>query len=247
MNCTFTDNAAFYGAGLTVGGGGTATTTNCIFWGNSTDQIALDTLNSAGGTLKVNYCDIQGGENSVNVIDPSISTFNWGIENIDEDPIFENSGNGNYHLKNSSPCIGAAIDSIMINGTMCHCPLIDIEGLPRPYPVGTMPDMGAYEYQFPVDVEENETAQPTEFSLSQNYPNPFNPITTIQYQIPKRSNVSLKVYDIIGNEIAELVNEEQEVGYYDAEFNAARLSSGVYFYRLQAVDFIQTRKMILLK
>jgi hypothetical protein len=88
---------------------------------------------------------------------------------------------------------------------------------------------------------------PTEFSLSQNYPNPFNPVTTIKYQIPHRSRVSLKIYDILGSEIVELVNEEQEVGYYNAEFNAAKLSSGVYFYRLQSGDFVQTRKMILLK
>ena len=94
---------------------------------------------------------------------------------------------------------------------------------------------------------EDIQAIPTEYVLNQNFPNPFNPVTTIKYQIPHRSNVSLKIYDIIGNEIAELVNEEQEVGYYNAEFNAAKLSSGVYFYRLQAGDFVQTRKMILLK
>ncbi|MFO7524856.1 MAG: LamG-like jellyroll fold domain-containing protein, partial [Ignavibacteriaceae bacterium] len=89
------------------------------------------------------------------------------------------------------------------------------------------------------------------YTLSQNYPNPFNPVTTIKYQIPHRSNVLLKVYDIIGNEIAELVNEEQEAGFYNIDFNAARLSSGVYFYRLSAAggegDFIQTKKLILLK
>ena len=62
MNCTFVNNSAEYGAGLTVGSGGTATLTNCIFWGNSTDQIALDTYNDNGGTLFVNYCDIQDGE-----------------------------------------------------------------------------------------------------------------------------------------------------------------------------------------
>jgi len=74
MNCTFADNSASYGAGLTVGYGGAATTTNCIFWGNSEDQIALDTYNNLGGTITINYCDVQGGENSVNIVDPSLST-----------------------------------------------------------------------------------------------------------------------------------------------------------------------------
>ncbi len=87
----------------------------------------------------------------------------------------------------------------------------------------------------------------TDFIVEQNFPNPFNPATTIKYQIPQRTNVSLKIYDTIGNEIAELVNEEQEVGYYNFEFNAAKLSSGIYFYRLQAGSFIETKKMVLIK
>ena len=109
------------------------------------------------------------------------------------------------------------------------------------------PDIGADEFDGIVVSVKDEKVLPTEFTLGQNYPNPFNPITTINYQIPHRSNVSLKIYDIIGNEVADLVNEEQEVGFYNIDFNAARHSSGVYFYRLQARDFVQTRKMILLK
>ena len=95
--------------------------------------------------------------------------------------------------------------------------------------------------------EEKTTEVPTKFLLSQNYPNPFNPVTTIKYQIPHRSNVSLKVYDILGNKIADLVNEEKSSGVYEANWNAANLSSGVYFYQLKAGDFITTKKMILMK
>ena len=108
-------------------------------------------------------------------------------------------------------------------------------------------DIGADEFDGIILGVDEETILPIEFSVAQNYPNPFNPVTTIKYLIPHRSNVSLKIYDIIGNEIAELVNEEQEVGYYNAEFNASKFSSGVYFYQLQAGDFIQTKKMLLLK
>lgn len=88
---------------------------------------------------------------------------------------------------------------------------------------------------------------PTAFSLQQNYPNPFNPGTKIIYSIPQASFVTLKIYDILGNEVATLVNEEKSLGNYEAEFNAANLSAGIYFYKLQAGDFVQTKKMILLK
>ena len=92
------------------------------------------------------------------------------------------------------------------------------------------------------------------YCLSQNYPNPFNPTTKIKYQIPDLpagrqglSFATIKVYDVLGNEVTILVNEEKQPGNYEVEFNGSRLPSGVYFYRIQAGDFIQTKKMILLK
>jgi hypothetical protein len=86
-----------------------------------------------------------------------------------------------------------------------------------------------------------------EFMLRQNYPNPFNPSTTIKYQVPELSFVTLKVYDVLGSEIITLVNEEKPVGIYEVEFDASQLTSGIYFYRLKANDFTQVKKMILLK
>lgn len=83
--------------------------------------------------------------------------------------------------------------------------------------------------------------------LSQNYPNPFNPNTVINFEIPKQSNVLLKVYDLLGNEIATLLNEEKVAGSYNVDFDATALSNGVYFYRLQAGSFVETKKMTLLK
>jgi hypothetical protein len=88
---------------------------------------------------------------------------------------------------------------------------------------------------------------PVGFALSQNYPNPFNPSTSIQYAVISRQFVSLKVYDILGNEIATLVNEEKPSGIYEVEFSASSLTSGVYFYQLRADNFIETKKMILIK
>jgi photosystem II stability/assembly factor-like uncharacterized protein len=88
---------------------------------------------------------------------------------------------------------------------------------------------------------------PTEFIISQNYPNPFNPSTTFRYSIPTQSKVVIKVYDILGNEIATLIDEEKPVGTYELTWNAANLSSGIYFYQLKAGDYVIAKKMILLK
>jgi hypothetical protein len=88
---------------------------------------------------------------------------------------------------------------------------------------------------------------PTLYFLSQNYPNPFNPVTTVNYQIPELSFVTLKVYDVLGNEVAALVNEEKPIGNYVVEFSANNLPTGIYFYRLQAGSFVETKKMVLMK
>jgi|GEM_PF-1654791 len=103
---------------------------------------------------------------------------------------------------------------------------------------------GTFEYS---DIVEVEVGPPTKFSLEQNYPNPFNPSTSIQYTVSKRQFVTLKVYDVLGNEIATLVNEEKAAGNYAVEFDGSTLTSGIYFYKLQAGIFIETKKMLMLK
>ena len=85
------------------------------------------------------------------------------------------------------------------------------------------------------------------FELSQNYPNPFNPSTKINYTNPERGNVSLRVFNLLGREVAELLNDEKAAGKYEIEFKAPNLPSGIYFYQLKSGDYIQTRKMILMK
>ena len=85
------------------------------------------------------------------------------------------------------------------------------------------------------------------FRLSQNYPNPFNPTTTIRYAIPQKSNITIKVYDILGKEITTLVNEEKSIGNHEVNFNGTNLSSGIYFYRMTSGSFTETKKLILFK
>jgi hypothetical protein len=95
-------------------------------------------------------------------------------------------------------------------------------------------------------VNQNKST-PSKFELLQNYPNPFNPSTTIKYQIPQAGMVTIKVYNILGQEVATLVNEMKNSGSYEVNFNANNLASGTYVYRLQAGAFVQTKKMLLLK
>ena len=104
----------------------------------------------------------------------------------------------------------------------------------------------AYGCDGPVGVEEDEVV-PETYSLSQNYPNPFNPSTTIKYSIPNASFVKIKVFNTIGQEMATLINEEQSAGIYEVKFDASKLTSGIYFYRIEAGNFIETKKMILIK
>ena len=88
---------------------------------------------------------------------------------------------------------------------------------------------------------------PKDFELNQNYPNPFNPTTIINYSVPNTNMVTIKVYDQLGKQVATLVNEEKPAGNYFVNFNASKLSSGVYFYRMQAGSFVETKKLILMK
>jgi hypothetical protein len=102
-------------------------------------------------------------------------------------------------------------------------------------------------YSNPSADVELENNNPNRFSLTQNYPNPFNPTTTIKYKIPEISFVTIKVYDVLGNEVATLVNEEKPAGSYEIEFEGISLTSGIYFYKIKAGDFIETKKMIMIK
>ena len=96
-------------------------------------------------------------------------------------------------------------------------------------------------------INKNGTTDPQKFTLSQNYPNPFNPVTVINYQLPKTSDVKLSIYDALGQEVKILVNKSQNAGNHSIEWNAGAFPSGVYFYRLEAGSFVSNKKMILIK
>lgn len=98
-----------------------------------------------------------------------------------------------------------------------------------------------------VGIEDETLEIPKKFALYQNYPNPFNPITTIRYDVPKLAQVSIKVYDIVGREVAQLVNTQQSPGTYSVVWDAANYASGLYYYRIEAADFVSVKKLILVK
>jgi hypothetical protein len=115
-------------------------------------------------------------------------------------------------------------------------------------PTSGVINIDGYDWNTPFSTDvEQISGLPQDFSLSQNYPNPFNPSTKIEYSIPEASFVHLKVYDVLGNEVVELVNEEQSAGTYRADFTADNLASGLYIAKLQAGSYTKTIKMSLLK
>lgn len=103
---------------------------------------------------------------------------------------------------------------------------------------------GSFKY---INIVNVDIATPAKFELSQNYPNPFNPSTTIRYQLPVNSRITLKVFDMLGKEVTTLVNEQKLAGSYEVTLNADRLSSGVYYYQLKTDNFVQTKKLALVK
>ena len=102
-------------------------------------------------------------------------------------------------------------------------------------------------YNIVTGVTEQQRNLPERFALDQNYPNPFNPSTTIKYQLPNASYVNLTVYDVLGRQVSTLVNERRDAGVHEVKFDAAGLASGVYFYRLTAGSYVDTKKLLLVR
>ncbi|HKB86637.1 MAG TPA: T9SS type A sorting domain-containing protein [Ignavibacteriaceae bacterium] len=210
---------------------------NNIIWGNmqtSGDQICLTGSSSAD----VTYSDVEGGFT--------------GEGNLNEDPVLSEDI---YLPGANTGCIDGGDPNPVFN---------DPEDPANPgfalYPSQgtTRNDMGAYGGsmskllpQIVTEIKEKRTGNnvPKDFYLYQNYPNPFNPETTIKFSVPSKSYVSLKIYNILGKQVAELINNEKQEGIYSVNFNSSDygLSTGVYFCELESGNFLSTRKLLLLK
>jgi len=244
INNTIINNQASYGGAIYVKDSNPVLM-NSIIWNNHAPTNAAIYFES--GTAKAAHCDIQGG---------------WtGTENINADPLFADTL---FHLSDGSPCIGTGIASFDFGGgMMCHCPATDIAGNSRPDPTGSNPDIGAYESPLATEVINfGKTEIPKSYFLAQNYPNPFNPATTIEFALPKSAFVTLKVYNLLGEEVVMLIAEQKPAGIHKLNWDARGFASGVYLYRLEAGDpsasfpnrlgqagqvFVQTKKLILMR
>lgn len=197
-------------------------------------------------TVIAKYSDIQGG----------IGQTWFGTGCLDTYPFFADTAGGNFHLQDSihcgsqrySRCIDAGEPAYQDSTIICTWGLGAIRS-----------DMGAYggKHSIPIGIIKLNEKIPAKFNLSQNYPNPFNPVTKIRFTIPginsslKRGMggviVKLTVFDILGKEAAVLVSEQLSSGFYEVEWNATGFSGGVYFYKLQCIDYIDVKKMVLIK
>jgi len=151
--------------------------------------------------------------------------------------------NGTIFVANGSD----GLRSLTFDGTSFTNTVHIDEGGQTDYVINANLALTAYRYELLTAIGDPEPTSITKFSLSQNYPNPFNPTTKIKYSVPQLSFVTLKVYDVLGREVLTLANEERPIGSYEVEFNATGLTSGMYFYKLQAGSYAVTKKMLLLK
>jgi len=228
--------------GIQMAHGCTPMIINSILWGNGTWQVAL------GGTdgympdsVYVAYSNIQGG---LSDIWQGLGQKNWLDGNIDTEPLLNDSTTGDFSLLEASPCIDTGIASFELNGVSV------LDMLPSDY-IGVCPDMGAWEHAEIVAVE-GIISRPEAFLVHQNYPNPFNPSTTISYELPAQSDVSIIVYDVLGQAVATLTSEHQTAGYQTVQWDGTnsqglQVGAGMYLYTIKANQYVDTRKMILLK
>jgi len=233
INNTIIENHAIY-AGGGHGGGiycvGPVPITNNIIRGNVANGSGSQIYGSYGGPIAT-YCNVEGGWN--------------GLGNIDIDPFFRSPSSRDFHLM-STTC-GDSVNSPCIDAGN---PLIQDIVLDCDWGLGTLiSDMGAYGGgdSTMLDTGEYLSPLPEKHILFQNYPNPFNFSTTIEFGLSETRYVKIEIYDILGRRIETLIDEYRQAGIHTVSFDASHLSSGVYFYRFQAGDAVETKRMVLLK
>lgn len=240
LNVTISNNVA---TGGEYGGGGgiycwssKPILVNSILWNNLPQEIYFGERDDPN-FIRIAFSDTQKGENGIVTNDNGV--VNWLEGNIDNDPLFIDSESGNFNLQAGSPCIDAGTAFFVLEGDT-------IVNLPDTAYEGNAPDMGAFESPYSVSVVGDHTL-PVEFALHQPYPNPFNPSTTIELSMPTNGLFTLTVYDLLGREVETILNQYVDSGDHTVQWNASNIPSGIYFVRMEAGDFAQTRKVMVLR
>jgi hypothetical protein len=252
INNVIVNNHASYGGAIDCRDHANPIIINSILYSNSAGTGSEVFIDGADSDPSFLFCDIEGGKDGFQGTGAGNSYNGIYANNIDSDPLFGDTIQGDFHLSDESPCISTGVDSVLIGTIWYFAPKSDFDGNPRPAPMGTTPDMGAFEnpkgYYNPVTALK-EILQPDEngVQLFQNYPNPFSSITTIAFKIPVRQMVSLKMFDFQGREVASLVNEVKQPGECSVYFDATKLREGIYSYQLSVEGYFQTRKCIIVR
>jgi hypothetical protein len=249
INCTITGNQSedYDFGGILINSYSSIEIVNSILWNNSNYEIGVNTVSD---NLEVSIATsnslVKNGIAGIHHYGGGGNVY-WLDGNITDNPNFNDPSNGDYNLSEGSPCIDAGIqDTIIVYNTDQ-----DTISVPEIVFIGSAPDIGAYEYGT-VSISSDDQKVPVYYGIHQNYPNPFNPSTTISFSLPEQSLVKLKVFDIRGQEVFELVDTERPPGTYEVQWNGMddagnRVSTGVYFCRLKAGTYSQTIKMVYMK
>jgi parallel beta-helix repeat protein len=233
MNNTIANNTCAGGGAIYVGDGSTPLFVNDILYGNTPAQFYFD----APSVLSLMNCLVEGGRDGF-----TGAAFSGTYQDcIDADPLF--AGSDDFHLQDGSPCIGAGADSVKVSKKQYYASTPDFEGNPRPNPVNTHPDLGAFEDPSgePLSDIHHAPPLPDQIQLCPNYPNPFNPTTTVGFRLPHRSLVKINVYDMLGRKIRTILDAELQAGEHSVLFDAGGLASGLYAIRLETEGHVEKR------
>ena len=243
-NVTISGNYASHGSNIFLFGS-CPILVNTILWNDYSSGIYFSHHPDGFSIITISYSNVRGGYDGI--ISNDYGIVNWLEGNINADPLFVGGDPFDYHLTENSPCIDAGTAFFIWNDDT-------LINLPDTVYYGNAPDMGAYESEFEGIVDISSEI-PKTFTLSQNYPNPFNPTTTFRFGLPRQAYVTLKVYNLLGQEVVTLVDERKLAGYHQVKWDVPQsgIGSGIYFYRIEAHSsgkagkFVKVRKCLLVK
>jgi len=201
----------------------------------STDTISADTISTIEGWNMIGSITSPVPVSQIISLPGGVGTsdfFHYNGRYTISDTIQPGAG---YWVKVAANCQLVLSSAVQSNVRTNKIHVIPDNELPPPAP------------SFDNDPSVSGKTNPTEFVLSQNYPNPFNPTTTIHFEIPEESYISLRVYNLLGQEVMKVLDEKREAGRYDVSIDGSTIASGVYFYRLVADNYIETKKLLLLR